>query len=162
MNSAVYEKSWEIIGDIYLKTLSNPEKAIAAYSKITDRPQVKRSTDSKYVKMYANKAMAYFQLAEKPSNKKDSLRLLKNSSWLNKKAISLIKKNAKPEVSWEPLYYYNALSLHRIWEKTHDPKLAAQVKVEWKNYQILAKNLKKSQNKNFYVNSEIYKKQIHL
>ncbi len=159
-----YIASWQKIGDIYLKDLKEYKRALASYDKLTRLPALKNYENPKFIEIYMNKALAYYNLGEifATKDRKESTRFFKNTYWITNRISNIANTEENLKEFAENTAYYRALSLHRIWQ--NNPKLTPSSKVskEWERYQSIAKNLKNSDHPKYFVNSEKYLKQIKL
>ena len=160
-NAPEYIEAWQKVGEIYLSLLDDPEQALAAYNKLTSLPLLKKYDKPKYLRLYIDKAIAYFDLGELKSSesKKEAALMFRNTHWITTHIAHLLKKTDDKEQLGETIHYYKALSLHRVWQLNPTPVLREKVAKEWVHYQAVAKKHKTLNHETFFANSAVYLKE---
>ncbi len=153
--------SWQKIGEINLSLLDNPKEALAAYNKLTRLPTLKNYNNPKHLKIYVDKAIAYFDLGElkATTHKKEANLMYRNTYWITQRIQNLANTGPDDAALVETIHYYKALALHRTWQLHPNKQLRAKVNKEWLAYQAVAKKQKTHKHESFLANSAIFLKE---
>lgn len=125
-------------GEIYLTMLDEPHKAAKAFSDVTQHPKVKSYQDKRFIGAHINEGISLFKTAEKILEQDDKIAIAHY-----KKALETLQ-NVEPHLRFildeqylsavHKVGYYQSLSLHRIWNITHDKGMISEVSNQWKKY----------------------------
>ncbi len=152
-------------GEIFLTLLDQPAKAAEAFGIVTSNEGVKQFADKRFIGSHINEGIALFMTAERLTNTQPEAAKAHYA-----KALEVLD-NVLPHLRFVPsaqydaavhnVDYHRALSRHRIWTSTKDPRYLAEAVRTWKSYlDGDARSVPADGNSKKYVqNAEVYYKQ---
>ncbi|MBM4250856.1 MAG: PEGA domain-containing protein [Deltaproteobacteria bacterium] len=126
------------IGEIYLNQLDQPAKAAAAFGQVTASEAVKQFNDKRFVPSHINEGIALFATGEKLAleNPEAARAHYQKALEVLDRVMPFLRFVAAKDYpqAVHNVDYHRALSRHRLWTVTQDPKLLVETVRGWRNY----------------------------